>query len=243
MPHHLVGCVPVAEAFDAQRYASQARPLIDEILARSRVALVVGGTGLYFRALIDGLAPTPPPDANLRAELNALDLPALIGRLRAADPQAPAQVDLQNKRRVTRALEIVEGSGRPLTEFRKTPPSSACGLLLIRDRKELHQRIAANVRAMFDQGVVEEVRALGDSLGPTASRAIGVREIQALIRGDVSRAACEEAIVIATRQYAKRQLTWFRHQTTFQALDLTGSPLPSLAVESALRALREFDAS
>ena len=243
VPHHLVGCVPVTEAFDAQRYADQARPLIDEILTRGRMALVVGGTGLYFRALIDGLAPTPPPDASLRAELNALDLPDLIARLRAADPSAPVQVDLQNKRRVTRAIEIVEGSARPLAEFRKTPPSSACGLLLTRERKELHERIAANVRAMFEQGVVEEVRALADSLGPTASRAIGVREIQALLRGEMSRAACEEAIVIATRQYAKRQLTWFRHQTTFQPLDLTGPPHPSLAVESALRALREFDVS
>jgi tRNA dimethylallyltransferase len=243
VPHHLVGCVPVAEAFDARRYADLARPLIREIHARGRIALIVGGTGLYFRALIDGLAPTPAPDMRLRTELNALDLPDLIARLQSADPAAPAQIDLQNKRRVTRAIEIVEGSGRPLAEFRQTPPSSARGLLLIRERGELHRRIEANVRAMFAQGVVEEVRAWGDSLGPTAARAIGVREIQALIRGETSRATCEEAIVIATRQYAKRQLTWFRHQTTFPVLDLTGSPHPSLAVESALRALPEPDVS
>jgi tRNA dimethylallyltransferase len=265
VPHHLVGCVPVGEAFDAQRYASTARGILADVQARGRVPLVVGGTGLYFRALIDGLAPTPPPNAALREELNALALPDLIARLHAADPDAPAQVDLQNKRRVTRAIEIVEGSGRPLAEFRTTARLSAPGLLLVRDRAELQGRIEANVRTMFDRGVIEEVAAFQDPqskiqsrrvpetaagnprskipLGPTAARAIGLREIQALLRGELTRAACEEAIVIATRQYAKRQLTWFRHQTRFQALDLTGSPHPSLAVESALRVLREPDVS
>lgn len=243
VPHHLVGCVAVGESFDAQRYASTARGILADVQARGHVPLVVGGTGLYFRALIDGFAPTPPPDPALRDELNALALPDLIARLHAADPEAPAQVDRQNKRRVTRAIEIVEGSGRPLADFRTTARLSAPGLLLVRDRTELQGRIEANVRTMFDHGVVEEVRSLGDSLGPTATRAIGVREIQALLRGELTRAACEEAIVIATRQYAKRQLTWFRHQTTFQALDLTGSPHPSLAVESALRVLRAPDAS
>jgi tRNA dimethylallyltransferase len=232
--HHLVGNVPATMAFDAQRYASDARAIIDGILARGRIALVTGGTGLYFRALIDGFAPTPAANPALRTELEGMDLPTLLIRLESADLEAVARIDVRNKRRVTRAIEIVETSGRPLADFRATPRSHARGLLLIRDRTELHERIEKNVRAMFEAGVVEEVRALGGEIGPTATRAIGLREIQALIRGEITRADCEAAMVIATRQYAKRQLTWFRHQTTFRPLDLTGMQTP--AVDSALGA-------
>jgi tRNA dimethylallyltransferase len=235
VPHHLVGCVPVEESFDVQRYAIAARAAIDQILARGRRVIVAGGTGLYFRALIDGLAPTPASDAALRAELDAMELPALAERLHAADPAAPAQIDLRNKRRVTRAIEIVEGSGRPLADFRSTPRGDACGLLLVREREDMRRRIEASVRAMFDNGVAGEVRAVGDAAGPTASRAIGFREIQALLRGELTPAECEAAMIVATRQYAKRQLTWFRGQTTFPALDLTGMTKPP--VESALGAL------
>jgi tRNA dimethylallyltransferase len=242
VPHHLVGSIPVSESFDAHRYAELARPLLEEISARGRVPLVVGGTGLYFRALIDGFAPTPTASAGLRAELEGMDLPSLVQRLRGADPAAADQVDLQNKRRVTRAIEIVETSGRPLAEFRATPQIEVPGLLLVREREELRNRIELNVRAMFQNGVVEEVRALGDighmgPIGPTAARAIGLRDIQALIRGELTRAACGAAMITATRQYAKRQLTWFRNQTTFRALDLTGTQRPSQVVENALSVL------
>jgi len=237
VPHHLVGTVPATETFDAQRYVEMARPILTEIAARGKTALIVGGTGLYFRALIDGFAPTPASNAVLRAELEEMPLSDLLERLRAADPAAPGQIDARNKRRVTRAIEIVELSRRPLAEFRNTPRTDARGLLLVREREDLRRRIAANVETMFETGVVEEVRVLGENVGPTAARAIGFREIQALIRGETTRAECQEAIVTATRQYAKRQLTWFRNQTTFASLDLTGTQHPSDAVESALHAL------
>ena len=100
VPHHLIGCIPPMEAFDAQQYADLARPILADIAGRGRPALVVGGTGLYFRALIDGFAPTPAPDAALRAELENLNLDAVVSRLEAADPAAPALVDCRNKRRV-----------------------------------------------------------------------------------------------------------------------------------------------
>jgi tRNA dimethylallyltransferase len=230
--------LPATERFDAQRYAETARAIVADIHRRNKIALVVGGTGLYFRALIDGFAPTPAVDPARRAELAALDLASLVARLAAADPAAAALVDLKNKRRVTRAIEIVEGSGQPLAPFRETPSilKQTPGLLLVRERGDLRERIAKNVHAMFAAGAVEEVRSLGDRVGPTASRAIGLAEIQALLRDEITRAECVEKIIIATRQYAKRQLTWFRHQTTFRSLDLTDFPHPSDAVETALGA-------
>lgn len=237
VPHHLIGCIPPMEAFDAQQYADLARPILADIAGRGRPALVVGGTGLYFRALIDGFAPTPAPDAALRAELENLNLDAVVSRLEAADPAAPALVDCRNKRRVVRAIEIVEGSGRPLADFRSTPRSAATGLVIIRNREELRDRIAANVRQMFATGVVDEVKSLGDRIGPTAERAIGLKEIRNYIHGALSLDQCIEGMIQATRQYAKRQLTWFRNQTTFETLDLTGTQHSSAAVESALRAL------
>ncbi len=241
LPHHLIACVPITESFDAQRYAELARPVLGAIHARGKTALVVGGAGLYFRALLEGFAPAPPTDPTLRAELERMDLPPLVERLRAADPAAPALVDLKNKRRVSRAIELVEGSGRPLAEFRATIPAlkHAPGVLLTRARDQLVRRIETNVRAMFAAGVIEEVRALENprsKISPTASRAIGLAEIRAHLRGELTRAACEEKILIATRQYAKRQLTWFRRQTTFRTLDLTDFPHPSDALESALKA-------
>ncbi len=238
VPHHLIGSIAVSESFDARRYAEQAKSALAEIAARGRTALVVGGTGLYFRALIDGFAPTPPVDPARRAELERMALPALVERLSAADTGAAAQIDVQNKRRVTRAIEIVEGSGRPLAEFRSASRiKNVRGILLTREREDLRRRIELNVQGMFADGVVEEVRALGNGIGATAARAIGLGEIRALIRGEIDRSECETAMISATRRYAKRQLTWFRNQTRFSSLDLTGTQHPSQVVEHALRVL------
>lgn len=243
VPHHLIGTVPLGEPFDAQRYADQARATLAELAARGKPAVVVGGTGLYFRALFDGFAAVPPASAALRAELGLMSLPDLVARLERADPAAPAQLDARNPRRVARAIEIVETSGRPLAEFRATPRAPwPPGLLLTRDREELRGRIAANVAAMFHLGVEAEVRAAEAWIPPGAPRpaafqAIGFAEISALLRGEISRPEAQAAMTTATHQYAKRQLTWFRNQTTFRALDLTASSHPSQAAESALHAL------
>ncbi len=236
VPHHLVGCVPVSTANDVASYLQAATETLKAIAARGRPALVVGGTGLYVRALTDGLSPTPPADPDLRAELETLDLSALVERLRRADPGAPALLDLNNRRRVARAIEICEMTGQPLANFRDRPRQPARGLLLVRDRADLHDRIAANVRAMFAAGVVDEVAAITGA-APSAAQAIGFREIQALIRGEMRPDECVETITIGSRQYAKRQLTWFRRQTTFSMLNLTEFPDPVVAVGSAIRAL------
>ncbi len=222
-PHHLIGFLPPTETFDAARFAILAREKISEIFLRGKVPIVVGGSGLYLKALTHGLARVPPASSTLRTELAKLSPGQLRERLMAVDP-AP-RVDLQNPRRVLRALEVSILTGLPSSALRrewedKTAPGFR-GLILARERAELNARIAENVRSMFERGVVAEVASL-EAVGRTASMAIGLREIQSVLRGETTRTECIAAVTLATRRYAKRQLTWFRNQFTFQIIDLTG---------------------
>lgn len=227
VPHHLIGFLPVTEPFDAARFATLAREKMAEIASRGHRSIVVGGSGMYLKALTHGLADGPPTDPFLRAELSALAPDVLRQRLETADPEARRNIDFQNPRRVQRALEVFLLTGRTTArqrdEWQKPPQWEFRGFLLTRDRTELAARIAANVECMFARGVVDEVAAVKDA-GPTASQAIGFREIQALLRGEIDRTQCREAIVLATRRYAKRQLTWFRNQFSFSPIDLSGLP-------------------
>ncbi len=225
VPHHLIGFLPPSESFDAARFANLAREKIAEVSARGHRPIISGGSGLYLKALTHGLADLPPADPALRAELGALPLEELQRRLDQADPGAREHLDFQNPRRVLRALEICLLTGRSSLALREEWKSKSTpgfhGLLLTRDRAELDARIGENVKAMFRDGVVGEVRDL-TKVGPTAARAIGLREIQALLRGELTEPQCIDAITLATRRYAKRQLTWFRNQFHFQVIDLTG---------------------
>ena len=223
VPHHLIGCVAVEESYHVERYRQEASQRIAAILQRDKIPVVVGGTGLYFRALIQGLAPLPAADSELRRELEQLPLKALVERLIRADPHAIQRIDVRNPRRVLRAIEICELSGRPLEDFRsaKRPTSALHGWVLIREREELRERIAANADRMWERGVVQEVAGIRHRTGATASRAIGFREILALLDGGLDEVQCREAIGAATRRYSKRQLTWFRGQTTFTTLNLS----------------------
>jgi tRNA dimethylallyltransferase len=151
--------------------------------------------------------------------------------LRALDPIGAERIDAQNRRRLVRAVEVCLLTGKPFsekrTEWNETPPAN--GILLERDRAELYARINQRVEEMFAAGVVDEVRAAKD-IGPTAEKTLGLREIQALIAGEISRAECIAKIQQATRRYAKRQLTWFRRQTNFPSLNLSAHD-PAEAVE------------
>ncbi len=207
---------------------------------RGKIPLLVGGSGLYIKALTHGLEETPPPNPALRAELSSLSPEELLRRLDAADPQARNFIDVQNSRRVFRALEIHLLTGRSLAELRQSWHSRETpgfrGLLLIREKEELSQRIASTVDRMFARGVIEEIRRV-DNVGPTARMSIGLRDIQALLKGDTSHAECREAIILATRRYAKRQLTWFRNQFSFSHIDLTGLRHNIESLEAALKSL------
>ena len=241
VPHHLVGTVDPSEAYDAARYRGEAMAVLRDLSTRGKRPIVVGGTGLYVKALLGGLDELPDQDPVLRDEFSQSDLSTLVERLRERDPEGAASIDCANRRRVERALEIVTLTGKPLSEVRKGPrptPPGVRGILLTRERGELNRRIAANVEAMFARGVEAEVAALPEEkTGPTASMTLGLREIRALQRGKTGGAEAREAIIGATRRYAKRQMTWFRNQHDFTELDAGRFSGNDAAVEEILRLL------
>lgn len=221
VPHHLTGFLDLSENFDAARYARAARECLSHIHSLGKLPILVGGTGLYIKALTHGLAEMPPVDPVLRARISAMPLPEALAALRESDPDAPAQIDIRNRVRVHRALEIVLQTSLPFAESRRNwsqPANEFRGLVLHRPREELHARIHSNVDAMLDGGAIEEVRRASNA-GPGARRAIGFSAIENLLAGRTTASACRESIVTATRQYAKRQLTWCRTQFDFPLLE------------------------
>lgn len=235
VPHHLYGVLPLTEACDAQQYAALAQGVIADIQSRGRIPIVVGGSGLYIKALTHGLAPLPAPDPDIRAQVNALSAEEARAQLLALDPAAGANVPLANPRYVSRALEICLQTGRPQSELRQTfaqAEAAGPGAVLSWEREALYARINERALAMLRQGLLAEVAALPE-LGPTAEKAIGLREMQAHLRGELSLDAAVEQLQQATRRYAKRQTTWFRRETWMQTICLT----PESTAESALHSL------
>ena len=227
-PHHLIGTVPFTEAMNAEKFRRLALRAIDEINSRGRLAIVVGGSGLYIKALTHGLAPLPESDPKLREKLNAMSLDNLRAQLVELDPEAAKKIDIKNRRRLVRALEICLITGKPASEVvarvgdsgRPGPIIRTKGVFVFRDRNELYQRINQRVEIMFARGVIEEVRAAAVT-SATASQMIGLREIRELLAGKKSLPQCIAEIQQATRRYAKRQLTWFRRQSNFLPLNLS----------------------
>ncbi len=218
LPHHLYGVLDPAESADAQRYVQLAKPVIGEIQSRGKTPIVTGGSGLYLKFLTHGAAPLPTGDPALRAEMDTQPLEDLVARLQELDPVEASRTALQNRRFVSRALEICLLSGRKASDLRdrwekQTAEISARlrGIVIQRTRPDLHERIARRTKAMLEGGVIREVASL-TNVSSNCEKAIGFREIRALIRGEIDRTTCEELINAATRQYAKRQETWFRRE-------------------------------
>lgn len=221
VPHHLVGSVERQTAYDVASYLQAATHCAAQISKRERLPLVVGGTGLYLRALMRGLADLPTASPELRAQLESVPLQELEEKLRQLDPLAAESVDLKNRRRVVRALEVCLLTGKPFSSFRtewQQHPTAVCGVCITPTKEVLHQRIDARTRAMFEQGLVEEVGSLAD-LGPTASQVLGLKECRAFLRGAITREEAIEQMQRATRQYAKRQMTWFRREPSLIPVD------------------------
>ena len=222
VPHRLFGYIDGAESCSAARWAADARDEIAAAQAAGRLPVLVGGTGLYLRTLIDGIAPVPEIDPTIRAEVRAMPVAETHLALRQADPAAAARLAAADTTRVARALEVVRSTGRTLAAWQDSRGGGIgeavrlVATALLPDRDWLLARCDARLAAMFDEGAVEEVaRLLARDDVPLAApirRAIGVPEIAAMLAGEIDRDAALAAAKIATRQYAKRQYTWFRNQ-------------------------------
>ena len=249
--HHLIGTLPLSEEWNAAKFRSAALQAIAEIHARDKPVIVAGGSGLYIKALTHGLASLPAPNAELREALNKWSVDQLYSRLQVLDPETAATIDRKNQRRLARALEICFLTGSPAsikrTQWKNeetiavtagpTKISATAGVFVFRDRADLFEQIDRRVHAIFQRGVVDEVRAPLGKVGVTAAKTLGLRQIQQLVAGQISEPEAIASIQQATRQYAKRQLTWFRRQTNFEPLNLSLQSLDE-AVESILRKAR-----
>ncbi len=218
VPHHLYGVLDPADSSDAGSYMRLAAPVIAEIQSRGKTPVITGGSGLYLKFLTHGPAPLPQADPALRAELDARPLEDLVAELRKLDPEEAARTALQNRRFVSRALEICILTGMKASDLRdqwecktREIAPQLRGLVIRRSRPDLHARIAARTRMMLDGGSIKEVAALTE-YSANCGKAIGFREIKSLIAGEIDRPTCEALINAATRQYAKRQETWFRRE-------------------------------
>lgn len=230
VPHHLIDVLDPCEAYSAGRFARDAAALIAEIRARDRLPLLVGGTLLYLRALRDGLAPLPRADRALRADLDRQaaqhGLSAMHERLRAVDAAAAARISPSDRQRIQRALEVYVLTGRPITELQHAGQglgfSGVLSIALVPERREdLAARIERRFDVMVGMGFVAEVerlRARGDLRPDMPSmRAVGYRQLWSYLDGDCTWEEARAKAIVATRQYAKRQLTWLRGDPSFEA--------------------------
>jgi tRNA dimethylallyltransferase len=265
VPHHLIDICNLTESFDAAQFARLAHRAVAEIQSRGRVPVFCGGTGLYFKAFLDGLGEAPPADATLRAELEAAPLENLLAELCERDPAAYEKIDKHNPRRVIRAVEVIRLTGRPVSAQRAdwnlggaalgrpkiqgqrhaVPPKTNF-YCLARQPADLHARINARVDAMFARGLVDETRELlkhGLEQNKTAMQAIGYRQVVDYLRGEPRKLSglpeTIELVKIRTRQFAKRQLTWFRAQGNLEWIDLKPDDPPEKCLPEIFRAIRE----
>lgn len=248
VPHHLIDILDPSQPYSAAQFAADAAALIAQIRARGRVPLLVGGTMLYFRALFDGLSKLPPAAAELReklaAEARIHGWPALHARLAAGDPDTAARLHPNDQQRIQRALEILDGTGIPPSRWYAQPRTGAVDgasvhvALVPNDRAHLHRRIDQRFDLMMDAGFLDEVRRLharGDLRAELpAVRAVGYRQLWAHLDGACTLDEAIERGKAATRQYAKRQLTWLRGESRLLRID----PEASGVVDRILLAMK-----
>jgi len=225
VPHRLYGHVTAATRYSVGRWLDDVGGILSEARRQGRMPIVVGGTGLYFKALTEGLAEVPAIPVEVRQQVLAITegeaSETLHRRLAEADPEDAAGIRPSDRSRILRAMEVFEATGRSLAAWRARPatpildPAKAERIVLDPDRAILHERIARRAEAMIHHGAIEEARALGElGLSPDlpAMKAIGVRELLDHLAGKLSMDEALAGICTETRRYAKRQATWFRHQ-------------------------------
>ncbi|MEP1208774.1 MAG: tRNA (adenosine(37)-N6)-dimethylallyltransferase MiaA [Rhizobiaceae bacterium] len=226
VPHHLYGFAELDKPFSVAQWLEKAKLVADEIWARGRIPVFVGGTGLYFRGLLEGLAETPEIPSELRAEIRAeleqFGSEKLHRKLAEIDPAGAAKLRVSDGHRIARALEVISATDLPLSHFQNLPQSrpllagkNTRKIVLMPERSVLHARINQRTDWMLENGAIDEVEAfLQLDLPPQATvlKAIGVRQLGSFLHGKLTLKQAAEQIKAATRQYAKRQSTWFNGQ-------------------------------
>lgn len=232
--HHLLDVVRLPETFDAARFVELARMAENEIRNRGKVPIFCGGTGLYFKALSEGLGEVPPGDPEMRKDLEKKSLEELGEEIQKLDPELWQTVDRRNHRRLVRAVEVLRVTGKPFSqqraEWRKKQSDKRCidsnitlQIGLCRSREELCERIDKRVQSMFGSGLMEEVRNLVQSglrESSTACQALGYKQALAVLDGNMTIPQAVAETALRTRQFAKRQMTWFRGQFELKWVEL-----------------------
>ena len=252
--HHMIDVAEADEDFSVSRYCEMASPIVDDILARGKTAVIAGGTGLYMDSLIRGNAFAPFPSTGVREKLEAQadreGMEAMLKWLQSIDPEAAGRLHLSDRKRILRALEVYLETGETITEHnRKTqavpPRYSPLWLGLdFADRAELYRRIDTRVGLMLDMGLVEEIQNLLSSGIPekcTAMQAIGYKEFVAALEGQCTIAQAADQVRQSSRHYAKRQLTWFRRNQGIHWLTRTTGEGGKEILEKARQVIRDFD--
>jgi len=243
VPHHLIDVVGITEPFDVAQFVQLSRRAVADIQRRGKVPILCGGTGLYFKAFLEGLSKGPPADDTLRTLLKATPLPELLRELAERDPATYERIDRKNPRRVIRAIEVIRLTGKPYSAQRGdwaqasriTQHAARC-IGFARSPTDLQQRIGARVDAMFRQDWVAETEQLlqrGLAQNETAMQALGYRQIVEHLRGERSLAETVELVKLRTRQFAKRQMTWFRRQLQLTWINLE----PQSRAEAVVKAI------
>ncbi len=239
VPHHLIDIREPWESYSAGQFQADALRLIAEIQGRGRLPLLVGGTLLYFRSLLRGLAPLPPADAEVRArieqEAGERGWPALHADLARVDPAAAARIAPSDRQRIQRSLEVFRLTGRPISGL-QAAPDPAAGVRFLRialrpsDRLALYRHLDERLRSMLRNGLVEEVQRLRRlplmTADRTAMRSVGYRQIWQYLAGDFGIGEAERRAAVATRRLAKRQLTWMRAEPADLALEMPAGDAP-----------------
>ena len=248
IPHHLLDLVEPEQGFTAADYLRSARNVLEALLKRKKKAVWVGGTGLYHKVLTEGLAKAPGTDLQVAAELEALSTAEMGEEIQRVDPEWAEKADLQNRRRLVRALAVWRQTGRKMSSWQReeTVPGPLAGVktfALVPDLDALAAVIRTRVAGMIQDGWAEEVKRLRERpgwRGCPGSRAIGYREIELWVAGKMGKDEAGDKIVAATRAYAKRQLTWLKRIPNLIPIEAQpGSGLPSAGVEKMVQALAQ----
>ncbi|HSG65803.1 MAG TPA: tRNA (adenosine(37)-N6)-dimethylallyltransferase MiaA, partial [Gammaproteobacteria bacterium] len=248
---HLLDIVEPHESYSAARFRDDALTAMREITERDRIPLLVGGTMLYFRALVDGLNDLPEADPVVRLMIDTMaeqeGWPAVYARLREVDPETAARLDPNDSQRIERALEVYYLTNKPLSELLRKPkyvyfPYSPIKIALVPgDREVLHERIAQRFDAMLSQGLLGELKALREEYGlepgMPSMRCVGYRQAWEYLDGRLDAAGLREQGIAATRQLAKRQLTWLRSMDDVTEFDCLAEDLETLVLEYVRREL------